>query len=280
MRYRLGSFRPRLGSSDYADLLEVPELAAPMTTALEEMLRLRLSRPALEAPAAHTDLLQALEADHPDRPWVEAVHGGMRRVTPNGLPLRLLACEYEPGPEGFLTLAASAPGIRVEVFPNDWMQIGFAVMRQGDDPVRAWPRLLREVCANGSLVCIAELERHEGTVGIAAAVDRYLTPEHYAIAIQGLRDARQTAVTDPREYLDEFQRLQPDLARSYLNRIIIDHQSGDDDSLYGLMNAITATARKVDDWGDRLDLEEFAGQIAWLRRPVPSRSGRGALVTT
>ena len=137
----------------------------------------------------------------------------------DGLVLRLLACDYEPGPDGFLTLAASAPRIRLEVLTGDWMQVGFAAMREGAGPVRAWPRLLREVCANGSLVCISELDRHEGTAGIAEA--------HYGAAVAALREASVTG---------------------------------------------------VDDWRDRLDLEEFAGRIAWLRRPTPSLTGGATLL--
>ena len=152
-------------------------------------------------------------------------------------------------------------------------------MREGDGAVRAWPRLLREVCANGSLVCIAELERHDGISGIAEAVESFLTPAHYEAAVQALRDTRETHVEDPRAYLDEFQRLEDveRLCAARLERIRARFESDGDSSLYGLVNAITATARDVTDWRDRLDLEDLAGRIAWLRRPIPSRSGGGVL---
>ena len=148
--------------------------------------------------------------------------------------------------------------------------------------MRAWPRLLREVCANGSLVCAGEFEAHEGMAAIGEAVERFLTLEHYQPAVQALRQTRETHVEDPGAYLDEFQRI-PDhmaLVYSYRERITARFRSEGDESAYGVVNAITATARDVDDWGDRLDLEELAGRIAWLRRPVPTRSGGGVLLPT
>jgi len=285
MRYRLGSFLARPGSSDFNHLLATGT-GAQLTESLEEMLRVRLSAGLRK----RVDLLQALDASHPDRPWVETIHARLIERS-RSFKLRLLACDYEPGPKGFLTLAGSMPDLRVEVFEGDWMQIGFAAMREGQGTVRAWPRLLREVCRNGSLVCIAELDRHEGVEGIGDAIDRFLTPSYYEPAVERLRESRATAVADPREYMDEMQRMihrQPiiqvlgghadrslseplDLAVQRFNRQT-------DRSLYGPFNAITATARDIDDWGDRLELEEFAGRIAWLRRPVPSRSGRGVLI--
>lgn len=274
MRYRLGSFIPRPGSSDFANLLPDADYQGALSQALEEMLKVRLSTPVargLDAP----DLLKQLGPDHPDRPWVAAIHDRMRRLVSDGLVLRLLACDYEPGPDGFLTVAASAPGIRLEVLTDDWMQVGFAAMREGAGPVRAWPRLLREVCANGSLVCISELDRHEGARGIAEAVETFLDASHYGATVAALREARLTGVIDPREYLDESTRM--DLHK-FRARIRERFRAAADPSLYGLFNAITSTARDADDWRDRLDLEEFAGQIAWLRRPTPSRTGGTTLL--
>ena len=146
--------------------------------------------------------------------------------------------------------------------------------------MRAWPRLYREVCANGSLVCVEELERHEGAAGIGEAVERFLAPALYGPAVQPLREARATTVSDPRESLDELQRIEDrhDLVRAYFERFVRRFVGDEDYSLYGLMNAVTATARDVDDWPERLDLEELAGRLALLRRPVPRRSG-GAVLT-
>jgi len=277
MRHRLGSFSPRPGSSDFEPLLTNEMFAAPLTRALEEMLRVRLSQATAGLPP---DLLETLGPQHRDRAWVSSIHDRLARLQRDGVRLRLLACEHENGPDGFITLAAAMPAGRLEVLPGDWMQIGFAAMREGDGPVRAWPRLLREVCANGSLVCVEEWDRHEGSDGIADAIERFLTPETYEPAVRALREARATAVPDPRAYLDEFQRIEnlDDLLQAHGDRILPLFEGDEDDSLYGLMNAITATARDEDDWAERLALEEMAGRLARLRRPVRSRSGAGALV--
>ncbi len=277
MRYRLGSFTPSPGSHDFERLLASDEFGAPMTGALEEMLRIRLSR---AGGGPLPDLLETLDARHPDRPWVEEVRGRLEGLQRGGLELRLLACEHEDGPDGFLTIAATAPSIQLEVFPRDRMQVGFAAMREGTGPVQAWPRLLREVCSNGSLVCIGEFERHEGAAGIGEAVERCFAPALYEPAVRALREARATAVPDPREYFDELMRL-GEMSETMLEYMyaVLDHFPDDeDDSLYGLVNAVTATARDVDDWPDRLDLEEQAGRLALLRRPVPRRTGGATLV--
>lgn len=293
MRYRLGSFSPRPGSSDFANLHTDPHFGAPITRALEGMLRVRLSR---EGEDPRPDLLEALGQAHPDRSWVESVRDRMESLKRRGLGVRLLACEHEEGPDGFLTIAASAPDLKLEVLPGDWMQVGFAVMRDGSGPVRAWPRLLREVCANGSLVCVGELERHEGAEGTGEAIERFLDPARYEAAVEAFRAARATAVPDPREYLDEMgwigsedlialRRQQRAEFEAYtaelearLPEIEVRFEEEGDGSLYGLVNALTATARDVDDWPERLALEELAGSLAVLRRPVPRRSG-GAVLT-
>lgn len=282
MRCRLGSFLPRPGSGDFARLLYHHRSAGVMTRALEEMLGVRMSQasPVKRGEvAAFPDLLEALGPGHADRAWVEPVAAEMEATRSAGTELRLLACEYEAGSDGFLTLAASAPERRFELFEGDWMQIGFAASRQGDGPVRAWPRLLREVCRNGSLVCVAEFERHEGATGITDAVRRFLTPETYEPAIATLRETRNERVHDPRSFLDEFGRIDDHtwVLRPHMESIEDRYYDEDDRSAYGLVNAITATARDVEDWTERLALEEFAGRIAWLRRPTPSREGAEAL---
>lgn len=286
MRYRLGSFSAHPGSSDFESLLAHPAFGEPLTQALEEMLRVRLAR---ATPGPCRDLLDSLDPWHPDRAWVEAVHDGLRRVHPGEPELRLLACDYEPGPHGFLTIAAAAPGEQVEVSHGDWMLPGFAAMREGSGPVCAWPRLLREVCSNGSLVCTDEFEKHEGADGIGEAVVRFLSALSYEPVLQALREAQVIRVADPHELMDEYQRMLErfdDAAktkvrhalRAHYEQVLARFEDDGDDSLYGLFNAITATARDLDDWRERLALEESAGQLALLRRPVPRRSGGAALV--
>lgn len=280
MRHRLGSYRPRPGSSDFEHLLGDEHMGGPMTRALEEMLQVRLSMP-VPTPLAQPDLLAALEPTHPDRAWVDEIHDRLSRMERRGREFRLLACEYVPGPGGFLTLAASTPRPAFEVAPGDGFQIGFAAMRSGDARVRLWPRLLREVCTNGSLVAVGEFQHHDGAEGIGEAAERCFVAAQYEPVLRALEEARKTTVRSARETMDEFQRIahRPELFRRYLARFQEQFEEAKDDSLYGLMNAVTATAREVDDWDERLDLEEFAGALARLRRPVPSRSGGRTLVS-
>src|SRR5439155_23187112 len=106
MRYRLGTFMPRPGSSAFEALLTSEDLGAPMTLALEKMLRIRLSR---ATPGSLPDLLETVGPRHPDRAWVEAAHYRLHGLPRDGLELRLLACEHEDGANRFLTIAATAP---------------------------------------------------------------------------------------------------------------------------------------------------------------------------
>jgi len=207
---------------------------------------------------------------------VRAQNEAMRR---DRIDVRLLACEHEEGPGGFVAIAACAPRMRLEVLPDDPMQVGFVVLRRDDRPVRAWPRLMREVCDNGSIVCFAEFEPHEGETGMADAIRRFLTPATYETAIAVLRETRDVRVDDPAQYFDELIRID-DLALplgDYVDSIEDRFYDDRDESLYGLFNAVTATARDIEDWRDRLSLEEIAGRIAWLHRPEQRREGAGAL---
>lgn len=284
MRCRLGSFVPIPGSSDFDHLHRNQAFRGPMKQALEEMLRIPLSLPATEGPggpAPLPELLATLGPDHADRAWIEPIRDELVDQLGTWGEPRLLACEYEAGPAGFVTLAACDPTSPCEVFPGDVMYVGFAALRQGDGPVRAWPRLLREVCLNGSLVCVAEFERHEGADGIGEAVRRFMAPKAYQPAIARLRETRDERIFEPRMYMDEAMRLDEHVALAHQASVetalnLFDLEG--DCSRYGLFNAVTATARDLDDWPSRLELEELAGRIAWLRRPVPQRQ-RGAVLS-
>lgn len=278
MRYNLGTFEPRPGSRDFRHVQASVEFGEPMTRALEEMLRVRLSH---AKSAQSTDLLETLPSEHPDRSWVEAVHRRMQEVEQAGIPLRLLACEMEEGENGFLTIAATAPTVRWEVLGEDWMQVGFAAMREGEGEVRAWPRLLREVCQNGSIICVAELERHDGVTGLGEAIGRFLAPELYEPAVLALREAADTPVPDPRALFDEYARVWhwvDEPTRERLVHTLYGLMDYGVHSRYEVMNVITAAARDIEGWPERLGLEELGGQLALLRPPVPQRSRGATLV--
>jgi len=89
--------------------------------------------------------------------------------------------------------------------------------------------------------------------------------------------ARATTVENPRAWLKRALASRELLALS-VDEIERRFRDDGDDSFYGFTNAVTATARDLPDWRDRLDLEELAGYMARLRRPVPSRSGGGVLI--
>lgn len=284
MRYRLGQFRPRPAFSDQLQLWMRQTQGGTWSGALEKRLRMdslrSWDRRKRDSDVALTDLLQVLEPTHPDHGWVPAAHDRLRRIERGGVQIRLLACHYEAGPDGLLTLVATAPELTLEVLPGDGVQIGFAARRVGSDPVRVWPRLMRQVCANGTLVCLSEFEAHVGAAGVEEAIQRCFSPARYESVLQELREMRRTLVENPLAYLGELRDIHGRQAPYLLHGERIERQfwSDGDDSLYGLLNAVTATARNIPDWRERLDLEEFAGRLVGPPRPVPSRSGGGVLI--
>ena len=287
MFYRLGHFRSQPGSHDYEALHQHPELSGPMLDALEEMLQARLSRTELRegeptrnaATEAIPDLLPALPPDSPEREWVSALHGRLVELEAT-LSIRLLACEYEPGREGFLCVAGTSPSIRAEVRERDWVQAGFVAFRAGTAPLRLSSRVFRLVCANGSIVSVAEFDdAHVAGNSLPAALNRCFDQAAFADVVRGLAASSREQVPSMADlFADEMARLAAKHHQKVYQwftqmneRLLRDVEVAVEATTWDVVNALTEVARDLPDWGDRIDLEEAAGRLALLHRPIPAR---------
>ncbi len=295
MRYRLGRFTPQPGSGFYDPLHRDPQWFPALTRALEEMLQLPLSRKAPPGatmgartaggtsepsgpasrglmsalsrlrgrkPEPGPDLLTELALSDPDRGWVEAVHRRLADLSRRS-EIRLLACDHEPGPSGFLAIAATSPALSAEVRTRDTVWGGFAALRDAGGPVRIWARVFRLVCQNGSLVSVREdfIEAAD----VEAQIERCFDRARFMSAVTALRAAATRHLPDPRPMLDEGGYM--------LHRGPIEARwrEESDPTVYGLMNAMTSVARDLPDIRERLKLEEEAGSLARLRPRPRSR---------
>jgi hypothetical protein len=142
-------------------------------------------------------------------------------------------------------------------------------MRDAASGVRMCPRIFREVCDNGFLVCTSEGEdllAHG--VEVPAALDACFDRQRFEEAIECLREAARRHLPDPRPMLDEMGYI-----HHHHTLIASRYWIGQDPTIYGLFNAVTSVARDLPDPRERLRLEEAAGRLAWLMRPQGRKVG-------
>lgn len=291
MRHRLGRFEPKPGSSVYDSLHLHTKLSPLLTRALENKLQTPLAPVPAErgtrraardafgpvtraddprpfqglAVAPGPDLLSQLRYGHPDRVWVVSVKNQLEEIA-RGLEFRLLACEYEPGPDGYLAIAGVSASIAARVREADPVVAGFVALRERELPVRVIPRAFRVVSATGALVSARDDEAGAHGFLVEEQVlqcfdhDRFLP-----VADQLRRAAAAELLSLPEEVKQSGDR----------ERIEARWREDGDRTLYGLMNAVSAEACDRPDFRERLALEELAGSLARLthgprsRRPDP-----------
>jgi hypothetical protein len=173
-----------------------------------------------------------------------------------------------------------------QVRPHDKVQGGVA-LRAGETEVWVHPYVYRLVCRNGAIWAHA-LESRRITA------DEFPTPED---AIASIRETVQACCADDvfmaragemraartADATDTMLNMMPMLAhlapriRTQVMQSILGHFASEgDSSRFGLMNAVTATARDTADPELRWRLEELGGGIPTLRRPTPLRSDASA----
>jgi hypothetical protein len=322
VRHRLGRFEPKPGSSVYDSFHLHPKLAPLVTRALEDMLHVPLSPHAAHEVKPATppvpgggpgslytasrfkemslkpgpDLLTVIRPGHDDRVWVTEVKDELEELS-RRYEIRLLACEYEPGPEGFIAIAGTSPSISAEVREHDPVMAGFVALRDGERPVRVMSRIFRVVCNNGSLLSAHEEEIDAKGYTVEERVQRCFDRDRFLRAVETLRLAASKELGQPGEMLDEMWHMMrqgpevvgvitsayqemmeaardaeskmrsetmQDLLMIHRAQIEAIFQEAGDPTVYGLMNAVTATARDLPSFRDRIDLEELGGSLARL----------------
>ena len=177
-----------------------------------------------------------------------------------GVDVRLASCE-ESG--GDLFLAACAPSLAGEVTEGDWLYAGIALANSecSIESIEVRPRIYRAVCANGAIAQEAEAEGFEihkieapgrgpGVVHADHARFRERLTRAFELAFHSERVEREAAISrlaidatiaNPYEHLQHLvaRGLLDEEERDLAQRLFVDES---DLSLYGLANAVTASA--------------------------------------
>ena len=176
-----------------------------------------------------------------------------------------------------------------QIRKNDNVQGGVAVM-VGDLDIRVHPFTFREVCRNGAIMAQTIDTRRIRRVEFDAppfvvtevlsevreSVRECSAPEVFSSVAGQLHTAANTAADLAIHLLPMLARFpQHDVAR-ILTDIMGEYTSEGDDSVFGLMNAVTSVAREEPDPEVRWDLEELGGGIPAMVPDVPKPSDTAA----
>lgn len=158
-----------------------------------------------------------------------------------------------------------------EVAPDDVHEGGVA-LRASADEIWIHPYIVRKTRVNGAIV--AQLLEAEPIVpedgatpesvkqAIAEAVRRCSMEATFRAGIERIKLARGRPGFGPTHAMDLFVHLNDQLASRVLRRILRRFARERDYSAFGLMDAVTSTARDVDDPELRWQLETIGGEIA------------------
>lgn len=169
-----------------------------------------------------------------------------------------------------------------EVRAKDNLQGGVAVMA-GDVNVSVHPYTYREVCRNGAIMAhsiethrIERVELGASTEAVEdvlsevrAVVRRCSAPEVFSKVAERLRSAAQRKADLAIHLLPLLARLPQHHSARIVSRVVAQFTSEGDDSVFGLVNAVTRVARDEPDPKVRWDLEELGGSIPSLLPPAP-----------
>jgi hypothetical protein len=164
-----------------------------------------------------------------------------------------------------------------EVRPRDQVQGGVA-LRAEQTEVWVYPYVFRLVCRNGAIWAHALESRsikvddcpepEEAITAIRETVQACCADEVFAARVSEMRTARTADATDTMlNMMAMLGHLSPRVRTQVMQSVLGQFASAGDSSRFGLMNAVTATAREIRDPELRWRLEEFGGGIAALRTP-------------
>jgi hypothetical protein len=182
-----------------------------------------------------------------------------------------------------LYLRAILPGTQ-EVAPRDRVQGGVA-LRLLNEEVLVQPYIFRQVCSNGAIVAQAlearRLERLESPFltpddasvqevleEVRAAVRACTAREAFIGSVAQMQSASLMPIDSALDLRPLFAHLTPRIGPRTLRRIGNRFRRSDDQTLFGLMNAVTSVARDTRDPERRWRLEELGGGIPALLLPV------------
>jgi len=176
-----------------------------------------------------------------------------------------------------------------EVREDDAVRGGVAVMMD-DLTVHVHPFTYREVCRNGAIMaCVLDTRRiqridsdavpygvYEVMRAIRDAVRECCDPKVFLTLVKQLRRAASTPVDLDISVLLELVPLGRRVSAEILSEIMTEYVEEVDESMFGVMNAVTRVARDEPDPVVRWDLEELGGAIPAMLRNRPKPSNRSA----
>jgi hypothetical protein len=184
--------------------------------------------------------------------------------------------------EGRLFARAVLPTPR-EVAPGDKLQGGVA-LRATEQDVRIHPYVFRQVCRNGAISAesvqtriVAREDAFDVLPQVRDAVRECCGDEAFALATSQMRAARDAEADLSLNLMPMLSKLPRADAKRIVDDILGRFRRDKDRSQFGLMNAVTATARDTRDPELRWRLEELGGGIAARLRPG-ARPGGGEAV--
>lgn len=215
------------------------------------------------------DLLEALPRGAADRGWLEALRDVIR-AHGGGTPSLLLACCDHDADDavggGTLSIAAVHPRLSAPVRFNDVVQAGFVIGSPRVGEVSIAPRLFRVRCTNGAITDHGTgAEERCDPLLVGKAAEACLSGAFFEGEMALLRQAAEVTVEHPESLLQQARTL------SQWSEVREEHELAADPSAWGLINAVTATARSAPTWAERLRREGDVADILALlaRRPRP-----------
>lgn len=173
----------------------------------------------------------------------------------------------------------------MEVAPGDRMRAGIA-MRAADQDIRVHPYVFRLVCKNGAIhstairteVISLEDPVTDPIIALREAIHLCAHPQAFARSMDQVRGAMEREADMILLFLPLLARVSRTQAPHLLSIITQHFNRTRDRSRYGLMNAVTATARDTKDPETRWRLEELGALVPALREQTPlERESKRAL---
>lgn len=255
MQCRMGAFVPHadLGRVQALLALQSRDRSRPPSRVLESMLRRAFTSPSAQREQL-PDLLEVLPGWHSMRESVAELRSALEGRCAAGERIELTHCEWVP--DRYVAIAGVQPSMRGTVRLGDQICGGFALYGEDGETPRLLPRILRVVCSNGAMVLggyredllARGMDIREGVaLCLGGAPLREFTGAARSLAALPIADAGEwlADVEDGRQRtaaLAEFARAR-------------------DPSAWGLVNAITASARAIEDLPRRFRSEEAAGRL-------------------
>jgi hypothetical protein len=169
-----------------------------------------------------------------------------------------------------------------DIRAGDAVNAGVALRVMGP-VVSVYPYTFRQVCSNGAIAAqvkgtreIPRVEFVSATEFVAAAIEEIrltvrqcAAPEAFAKVTNEMRRATVAPAELMIHVLPALDRLPTELQAEMMVMILQEFERANDQSLYGVMNAVTAAARGVNDPETKWQLEQYGGSLPALAQRSP-----------